>query len=49
MGNTQRTKLTMLGTSDAETIMGVPALADVSALAADVAVFAASSRSACGA
>ena len=42
MGNTQRTKLTMLGESVAETFMGVPALADVSALAADVAVLGAS-------
>ena len=41
MGKTQRTKLSMLGTSVAETFMGVPALADVSALAADVAVFGA--------
>ena len=41
MGNTQRTKLSMLGKSDAKTFMGVPALADVSALAADVAVLGA--------
>ncbi len=41
MTDSTRTTLTMLGESDARTFMGVPALADVADLAADVAVFGA--------